>query len=210
MISLAATANGANIVVECVRETGVTQIDDVPGRLSSYAQEDPLFIRLWLVQPPTTMMHEIRSDFRNFATNVEDDPNLLSLPVYGGMLEIATHISNQLGCELSSEEALALWQGVSVGRCALWLIKSSFDPGFGYFSLFFDDELLKSELVASIGSLTDGYYRVPRGDGRHRLARNAACILHQVLKYSRLQQLRRRSIQDFLGLNNSGSISWLF
>jgi hypothetical protein len=181
MIGLAAAANGANIVVECVREGGVNQLD-VPGRLSTYGQ-DPLIVRLWLVQPPTTMMREIRPDIKDFLTNTEDDPNLHSLPVYGGMLEIAVHVSNQLGCDLSPEEALALWQrGVSDGRKALWTTK--FSMVNKYVSIVFNDEFLKSELIASVGPLADSYYRVPRGDRRHQLARKAACVLHQIFNYS--------------------------
>ncbi|MCJ1457227.1 hypothetical protein MMC28_007594 [Mycoblastus sanguinarius] len=181
MIGLAAAANGANVIVECVRESGTTQLD-VPSRLSTYSQ-DPLIVRLWLMQPPTTLIHEIRSDFKDFLTNAEDDPNLHSLPVYGGMLEIATHVSTQLGCDLSPEEALALWHGgLSVGREALWTAKST--TANKHVSFAFANEFLESELVASIGPLADGYYRVPRGDRRHQLARKAACVLHQIFNYS--------------------------
>jgi hypothetical protein len=181
MIALAAAANGANVLVECIQETRVTQLK--PGGLSTHDRESPRLVRLWLTQPPTTIMHDISVDALNSWNTLEEDSSLLSLPVYGGMSEICTHVSKQLGCDHhSQEESLALWQqAVRLGQEAQWKTQRGVDNDL---HIAFSDDFLKSDVPASLGRMADKYYRVPRGDNRHRLARKAASVLHQVLNYA--------------------------
>jgi hypothetical protein len=181
MIALAAAANGANVLVECIQETGVTQLK--PHGSSTYGGGSPRLVRLWLTQPPITVMHDISLDAPNVWNNLEGDSSLPSVPVYGGMSEICTHVSKHLGCDHhSTGESLDLWQhAVSLGQEVRWKTQ----PGVNnHLTIAFADDFLKSDMPASLGRMADKYYTVPRGDNRHRLARKAASVLHQVVNYT--------------------------
>ncbi|RFU30278.1 hypothetical protein B7463_g6055, partial [Scytalidium lignicola] len=128
MIGLAAAANGANVVVEWVKNdhAGVIVPDDRPAR---YEREPPRVIRLWLSQPPSTIL-------KTLPTLAANDRALPQIPVFGGMMEISSHVSRTFSCSHSTEVGLALWkEAVAMGQQANWRSTKGFD------NLGFDQKL---------------------------------------------------------------------
>ncbi|CZR69424.1 uncharacterized protein PAC_19324 [Phialocephala subalpina] len=184
MIGLAAAANGANVVVEVIKNDHVTILKP-KNRPAKYERETPRIIRLWLSQPPSTILKNLSPDGLNAWDKInKGGSELLPLPIYGGMLEISSHVAKNFSCGHSTEVDLALWKvAVLTGQQATWVSMGGPDKKLAF---ALTNEYLHShiEIPASLTRLADHHYRVPRGDRRHDLARKAASVLHEVLRYT--------------------------
>jgi hypothetical protein len=192
MIALAALANGANVQVECITETGKVVLPPEAARIT---RQRPFLVTLWLTDPPTGLAQELKMGVMDWNTRHDTTksgaPRML--PVYGGAVEVCQVVAQQLCCGANPDEALAMWtRGVEVGQSASWFCEQPTNDGpTGEFKLFLTDEFLRTETVAQIAPLADNYFTTPRGSQLHKLARKAATIFHDVYGYSDYSFIQR-------------------
>ena len=196
MIALAALANGAHVSLECITESGtVAMPSSMPQR--AYPRQRSFRIMLWLVDPPADVKAELSAISRTFGVSI-GRPDTVILPIFGGMSEICTVVSRQLGCTNSFDETFSMWQaGVIEGQRATWESKR----GKGeMFALAFSDGYLDNSVPGAVGPMADKYFRAPRNDRRHRLARKAASVFHGVLHYTDYDDYVEGQFQNSIAL----------
>jgi hypothetical protein len=175
MIGLTAAANGADVLVECVRESGIIPINPSP-RLSNATPGPRKVIRLWLIQPPTTILEDITADGIFQWESQEQDALTPWLAVYGGDLELSIHVAQHFHCNLTAEEILALWQaGNTAAQEATWTARRGFNTEV---NLLYTDDFLECDIPIDLARMADKYFNAPRNDRRHKLSRKAASLLH--------------------------------
>ncbi|CAJ2502551.1 Uu.00g099450.m01.CDS01 [Anthostomella pinea] len=106
MVALACAANGANMMVRCMKGESEPTIIAKPAD-SSRAVGGIFVCTLWLVEPPPSISQTLRS----FQTreDLESLPDLTGpVPLFGGQIEIAKSVSAQLGVDWDGEYQVAL------------------------------------------------------------------------------------------------------
>ncbi|KAI9691036.1 MAG: hypothetical protein M1822_008656 [Bathelium mastoideum] len=179
MIGLAAAANGADILVECVIENGSRVLINEQSTSAQHSSRQYLIIRLWLKQPPTTVISNLSIRGQD-VNEVDDEAAGPRLPIYGGDLELSAHVASELNCSLRSEEVLGLWQeGLLTGQCAKWRGRRE-NPRVGN-EVTYVDNFFDAEVPFDLARLADGLFDSSRGGGRRRslLARKAAGLIHK-------------------------------
>lgn len=179
MIGLAVSANGADILVECVIESGTIQIN---RRLTSGESlcKSSRIIRLWLKQPPTTIMQDLNSRGSIVPNTERDDKTQLFVPVYDRELELLLYVAQQLNCDLRGDKLLELWQrGIAAGQLASWNCRRGKDIKV---NVFYVDEFFECDIPFDLARLADGFFDTLRYDRRSLLARKAASLIYECFK----------------------------
>lgn len=179
MVGLAASANGADVLVECITESGTVQINK-PSSSAESLRKSCCVVRLWLKQPPTTIMRDLNAKGGMTYDTKPDATVQLSLPVYGGELELSLHVAHELECDLREEEILTIWQAsIATGQSATWTCRRGINTEV---NLIYKDDFLHCDVPFDLARMADGYLGVPKGDPRLRLARKAASVIHECFK----------------------------
>ncbi|KAF2681456.1 hypothetical protein K458DRAFT_457041 [Lentithecium fluviatile CBS 122367] len=200
MIALAAAANGANLRVQCTT-------DDANGRPNEVVLHDVrsrqsgndalLIVHLWLSQPPPGVATILRSILtrEEFASRTIFSG---ALPVHGGMAEISKLVSQQIRCKNSSQECLELWErGVATGTTCSWAARMDIRESRPTLVYSIDPETLELHMPIppSLKKLANDHLKVPKNDTRHKLARRAASVMHEVLRYPEYEGYNEQQLE---------------
>ncbi|KAI1445386.1 hypothetical protein F5Y02DRAFT_417914 [Annulohypoxylon stygium] len=123
-IALAAAAQGASVVVQCISSSGAKFFPETP---ESAQRRNMFLVRFWLVQPPEDICGILRYSNHQKMTKGFDDDDLdgddgteyPNLTIFGGMQELSIWVSRVLGykCKaiMAEEPAcfLQLWDGAA-------------------------------------------------------------------------------------------------
>ncbi|CZR61696.1 uncharacterized protein PAC_11593 [Phialocephala subalpina] len=130
-IALAAAANGARVMLEVHKRTGVYRI---PEPVSNDFG-DALIVRLWLIQPPeyvSKVLEYIETNQRTYMDSLSRNNSIETyenVTIFGGELELSTAIAGKLGYKAHSSEldqervVQTLWKkGFDLGISLRWHI----------------------------------------------------------------------------------------
>ena len=194
-IALAAAANGADVSVQCITQSGIRTI---PRRSSP----SKFVLRLWLRQPPMEI-----SNFLSYAEakkRGEDDgpgaeDGIYSTIIFGGNMEIALNVGQAIGYGNQDPGGLDngkikhrlydLWmKGVRKGNCLKWEVEDNSRKSYRESDLLPPPRFKLMDLDKAISippeldSLIDVLNTVD--ERLDPLARAIAIIIHEVYHYS--------------------------
>ena len=192
MIAVAAMANGANIELECVTESGRFSLSQ--GTRSP--KLTPFVVRIWLTQPPGSIAWPIGLGV--LKNDGLDEADVLgNLPAHGGSAEISLVVARQVQYHGTPEEILALWTaGSQAGESSSLKMSSHFFQ----LALSFTDDFLSVPVDSKVAYLAATYQDVPRGDPRHGLANKAASIYHSIFNYADYESVNANHVHRALDL----------
>jgi hypothetical protein len=195
MICLAALANGANVRLNVVNESGDFPI---PHYGPPFTRGEPFRVTLWLTDPPPNISPAIRLDPPLTRTWREANEN--TLPIHGGNSELAVVIASQMGMgpNIPRDEILELWErAIAAGKSATW----ESCPRTTYikaFNIRLSTRFLQTLQEPILEPLSKIFYNGPRSDRMHLLARRVAEIYHGYYQCSDYARMDPRRLEDAL------------
>lgn len=190
-MALAAAAQGASVVVECITRQGSKFI---PGFPTPVMRKTTFLVRLWLVQPPEDVLGIMRYSTSNTTDAWQDrqedrfgiDPENSAPTIFGGKLELAVGFARALGFRTQDstaeehEELLALW--TRGAECASHYRWTTLRPASDQSPLRFTLDRPENMPVPLVASQLCEHFK---SDRRLRpISRTVATLVHDYYRYS--------------------------